>query len=139
VASYRDPATSGASQTLTDAARAADSSAAVTQPGLLTSRFGMYRLTVMADFGARIGMTGRYGIFAALLLLAFSPTIPHGFSLGYRLMRSAVGRRWPAGQSVVEIAGTLPNGVTCFQARPSAQPALEAADAGSPRQLRQQA
>jgi hypothetical protein len=34
-------------------------------------------------------MIRRYGIFSALLLLAFFSTIPHGFSLGSGLMRSA--------------------------------------------------
>jgi hypothetical protein len=36
----------------------------------------------MADFVARNGMMGRYGILSALFLLAFLSTIPHGFGLG---------------------------------------------------------
>src|SRR5271154_6963384 len=57
--------------------------------GLLTAGFEMYRRTVMTDFSTRIGMIRRCGVFSVLLLLAFFSTIPHGFSVGDGMKRSA--------------------------------------------------
>src|SRR5271155_749064 len=86
----RDPATSGASQILTDAVcTPTRSSAAANQPVCSRSVFELHRRTVMTDFGTRIGMIRRYGVFSALLLLAFFSTTPHGFSVGDGMKRSA--------------------------------------------------